>query len=150
LSARQKASLGKLAHAAYVFQRNLGLADGDEPAWRHDQVRQAVGVDGLRDASNSHYRALKSHFLALAGQPEKSFSVAMDTGINGGPDGETVEDHDQALWLVRDYCARNGISLRYPETIAARNFRRRSLDSCSSGQLRSILITVTRHGTPRA
>lgn len=73
--------------------------------WRHGQVFAATErrCRRLRDLKRSDFRAVKAHFLHLAGMTEQAFALHLRTGRAGSRAGaagdvvETVEQADRAI-----------------------------------------------------
>ena len=69
LSKKQLITLNIAAKQAYDYQLRMGGVDWETlDQWRHDQVKQCVGREGLRQCTNDHYRALVIHFATAAGK----------------------------------------------------------------------------------
>jgi hypothetical protein len=103
-----------IANAAWRRHRDLGLTAETFDQFRRRECQAACGAFGFTRAVNSQFRAIRSHFSALAGRPgdhERSLADALNTGRAGHPaaPAETVEDRDQALWLVRDALRKRGL-----------------------------------------
>lgn len=93
LSKKQKMTLGIIARKAFNFQQNLGLIEDGMSFtdWRRQQQKEAVGIDSLRKCRQSHYRPLRGHFKALAGdQSAAAFQDAVSPADD--PDRQTVSE----------------------------------------------------------
>lgn len=143
LSKRQISVLIRHARTAYDITVRAGLTDLGFDEWRHLQVAAACGCDGLTKARNRHFRAILSHFELLAGNSE-GINVAMHTGSAGGYAGETIEDREQAIWLIRDHLAHHKIHENYAISIARNNYKCHSLESLNAAQAMALLFTLRR------
>lgn len=143
LTKRQISVLIRHARTAYDIAVRAGITDLRFDEWRHIQVASACGCDGLTKAKNKHFRAILSHFELLAGNSD-GINVAMHTGSAGGYAGETIEDREQAIWLIRDHLSRHKISENYAVAIARNNYKCHSLDSLNAAQAMALLFTLRR------
>ena len=145
LSPAQIQVLVRHARRAYDRQREACLTDATFDDWRHDEVRAAVGADGLRSARNGQFRAILAHFLSLAGDDTASLSASMRTGprgLHGATPGETVEDQEQAVWLVRDLLKRHGVHENYALAICRDQFHVGRLEALNAPQAMALLATL--------
>lgn len=99
----------KAARAAFDQLATHGLIDQGVTfdAWRHAQVREAVGRDGLRACEHRHWRSLMAHFLTLAGRQEAALALRLRTGKvkdHGSPD-DTREAREKWCHLMREALA---------------------------------------------
>lgn len=71
------------AREALTYQIHLGNeAEGtDFREWRHAQVREITGKDGLTACAHDDFQPLMRHFQTLAGKDDKAFSAAMKEGM---------------------------------------------------------------------
>ena len=71
------------AREALTYQIHLGNeAEGtDFREWRHAQVREITGKDGLTACAHDDFQPLMRHFQTLAGKDDKAFASAMKEGL---------------------------------------------------------------------
>ncbi len=143
LSKRQISVLIRHARVSYDIQAKAGLTDLSFDEWRHLECARACGCDGLTKAGNKHFRALLSHFLLLSGD-SAGLKIALKTGPADGYQGETIEDREQAIYLVRKACKDAGLHENYARSIARRQFHVESLDALNAAQAMALLYTLTR------
>lgn len=100
LSKTQKATLSRIAEAAFQVQKKHGLIDSgiDVEAWRRAEAIAHVGFR-ISQANQSHYKPLRGHFLALAGKTD----VDTFNDLTAQPDAPDRASIAQAL---RDELAR--------------------------------------------
>lgn len=146
LSGPQKATLAIAARAAWDVQHAAGLTGDDMDAWRHEQVKIACGKDGLREANQTHYRAILAHFQRLAGQEEKSRQTWSKTGrVTGSAEvHDTHENREVARAIIRDLVAgsHGAISEPYVEAICRNKFEGRDLLHLTASELQQMVMTV--------
>lgn len=110
LTIAQKATLAQLATKAFHKQQTLGNTHGMTP----DQFRK-IGVftatdakaDGLRSATDDHFRRIKTHFTGLMEGDE--FSAAMAEGTEG---------RDRAVFRVDAAMKKGGFGPAYVAAIS--------------------------------
>lgn len=95
LTDKQKAVVCQLAATAFAFQRKHGLIEEGVKleAWRRAEQLAAVGVDSLTKCRQSHYRALRGHFEALAGKQ----GAGQLRDLTAGPDDPYRQAMGRAL-----------------------------------------------------
>lgn len=159
--------LAILAKKAFQFQLDLGnIEDGtDEKAWRHEEVKKAVGKDGLTALHSNDFRPVKAHFQLLCGEDDKAFETHMRSGKQRSQDApdDTRENRDQLAYLIREaldvhlsnaldpVVVSNGGPIRagYALFLARKKFRKPSLSSLDElaerltiEQLHQLLSTI--------
>ncbi len=97
--------LAREAHALAA-----GRGDGrDFDEWRHDEVERVTGRRGLTLCDQSHYDALKRHFLDLKGNVVGAFKWAKKEAQGN--------DVRQALWHLKALLGKRGLPLGYAEEL---------------------------------
>lgn len=143
LSKKQIAALIKAARRAWDCHKSAGLTDLSFDEWRHIEVAAACGCTGLTSAQNRHFRAILSHFLLLSGDAS-GVPVAVNTGAATGYHGETVEERDQALWLVREHMRKFDVHENYALAIVRNQYKVNSLSALNAAQAMALLFTLQR------
>ena len=130
LSRPQKTALVLFARTAF---HHLAARTGEDDfeTFRKDEAIKACGRR-ISEARNSHFSALKSHFLNLAGEAGRAFDSAMR---------EATNDQRIALNKLAEECAARGLDLKYPAAIAWNQFKL-PLDKCSAKQLWCLVFTI--------
>ena len=131
-----------LAKDAWQPLTGAGAIDEDFDAWRHREVLKAVRRNGLRDATHRDYKALRAHFLALAGKSVRAFKAAE----KAAPE---VADAEQARWLLQQACREfSGAWPGYPAAICARQYRCALAEATPRqlAQLAQLLFTIRNRG----
>lgn len=146
LTTAQKTRLAMLVKEAYTVQEQAGLVDGDEKTFRHEQVAVATGKAGLRECDNSNFRAIKAHFLRLAGRENEAAAQWAKTGrVQGSEEiGDTHENRETALAVLRETIALSGglVSEEYARTIAADQCGGREMEEMTASELQTLVYTV--------
>ncbi len=158
LSKKQLITLNIAITAAYKYQMGMGVIDHQTiDQWRHEQVMECVGCDGLRACNNSHYRKLVIHFERAQGK-----MVSWDRHILAGKptrehaEEDTFQNRDTKRALIHKdlqahaaEMARRGepdrtITALYVESLARAKFQatQQQLAHLTVDQLRQLLITV--------
>lgn len=101
LSRQETTNLVMTAQEAFNYQialRNIepGTRFDD---WRRDQVMDAVGLAGISKIGRSHFRAVKAHFLTLAGRDDEAFMLLNQTGQKRDH-GDPTDTHESAEAIV--------------------------------------------------
>lgn len=166
----QKSHLSQLAAKAYASMEKMDLIDNPSALsrsahmteWRHEETRKACGLASLKEATNSHFRSIKAHFLHLLGDDAGAFEMQMKTGKPYGRSEkkDTHESRETARHLIIselnhhyhrsrsphwcDAITENGgtITAPYVEAIARAQFQTDRLDSLTAAQLTRLLYTV--------
>ena len=145
LTKKQKLALVKLARDAWHIH-----GDGQKfDAWRHAECLAGAGVAGISQASNADYRRLRAHFLMLLGRDLESLRDSLATGPAFRP-GETVEDAEQARYVLRKCLTERGLPETYGLAICRQRFRCNSIDRLDAAQAMSIVFEVSRLYVPVA
>jgi hypothetical protein len=147
LTSAQKSSLAVLAKDAYAIQCRAGLCDMPPDDFRRLQVYIATGKNGLRECDNTHFRAIKAHFLRMAGRAAEADATWAKTGRVKGSDEihDTHENRETARSVLRDLVrlSRGAISDAYIEEILADRFHGASLDDLRASQLQDLVFVIT-------
>lgn len=105
MGSKEKQMLATAAGQAFKHQVSLGRVEPGQSfdEWRHDQVRDVVGKDGLRACAHAEFRPLLAWFQKLAGLDEKAFATQMRTGkvTTGGPADDTREARETIAHEMR-------------------------------------------------
>lgn len=116
LSAPEVRKLVMQAKDAYATQLAQGRVEPGQSFddWRHEQVFNVAGVDGLSKLSRSQFRAVLAHFLTLHGRDDEAFQVLAKTGKkrDHGPAGETYESAEAIVFRIREALAQHA---EFPE-----------------------------------
>lgn len=107
LHPNQRQILGRLSHFAFLKVRGDGATELDETEWRHAEVRHKTGRGGIRDCDQSHYAALKTHFLNLQGPR------AIVPALRAAEREVMGNDYHQALHRLAQLLAHHGKRLDY-------------------------------------
>jgi len=146
LTNSQKATLSMAARAAWDVQQKAGLADGDFDTWRHEQTEVACGIDSLRDATNSHFRAIMAHFLRLAGREDEAAKLWAKTGRVAGSNEvhDTHENRESARAILAQFILGSGgkIHANYVAAIAKNKFGEGDVYRLTARQLQDLAVTV--------
>lgn len=111
LSAPEVRKLLMQAKDAYAHQLAQGRVEPGQSFddWRHEQVSDVAGVDGISKLSRSQFRVVYAHFLTLTGKDEDAFKMLTRTGIkrDRGPASETYESAEALVFRIREALARH-------------------------------------------
>ena len=111
LSAPEVRKLVMQAKDAYGYQLAQGRVEPGQSFddWRHEQVFNVAGVDGLSKLSRSQFRTVLAHFLTLTGRDDEAFQVLTKTGKkrDHGPAGETYESAEAIVFRIREALAQH-------------------------------------------
>lgn len=146
LSQEQKASLAILATRAYQIHADLGTHDGlTATEWRHREIATATGgrVQGLREATQRDFVAIRRHFYELTGEVGKAFPDALRD------QGERA-DWELAWHKLEGACRQWGHAWPGYASAIAQNQFRAALNQCTTKQLWALFYTVTNRGRDKA
>lgn len=133
LTSAQRQRLAHIARRAWTHARDRGHTHDDPDTWRHGQVLQAVGLPGLRQLTQQHFRAVRGHFLQLLGHHRPALS---DIIASAG------EGHRQALFILTRECKARSLPLAYPAAIARTQFQNPHLNELTEKQLWCLIYTI--------
>jgi len=122
LTNRQKGYLAQLAMRAYNLRAAIARGarlpfDRTPEQCRHEEVKAAVGKDGLRLCDQADYKTVEGHFLSLLNRDGRAFNAHL---------AAATESHRLVMHKLTDQLSLMGKSLNYAEGIC-RNMTRRSL-----------------------
>lgn len=138
LSNAQKATLCIMSREAFDARADAH-ADDDFAEWRHEQQRVACGKDSLRDAVQTDYLAIRSHFKNLLGNSGGAFRDAVRA---------QTDDRNIALVKLRNECAIADIALEYANRIC-RAQNKCALTEASGKQLWRLIFTIRNRASAR-
>lgn len=121
---------------------NALAANGSEACfttWRHEQVKLAVGKNGLRLCSQLDYQGLRRHFLHLLGEDGQALKADLR---------HQSEPTRQARAVLAKALQRWGFHSSYAEAIC-RNQYKVELDDATPKQIWQIVYTVNKRGAKR-
>jgi hypothetical protein len=166
LTRAEKTALGMLAKAAwrYHVEHEDPLAElaassktAAETEWRHAQVAEATAGHplgqrrGIAELLRGHYRTVEAHFTARLGGDAAVVAGMVNTG---GRKGDTTEDREQAVYLLKQACVRWSYPFpAYPLGIARRRLKRPQLTDlrhAPAGKLKQILFQINTNGKAKA
>jgi hypothetical protein len=150
LTPAQKTALAMLAKDAFAIHLEAGLCDTDEKTFRHVHVTVASGKNGLRECNNSHFRAIKAHFLRLLGRHAEAEATWAETGrVQGSTEpGDTHENREAAMFILANLVriSEGAIDDNYVESIARDEFLefpQIGLAGLRASQLQTLVFVVT-------
>jgi hypothetical protein len=105
MGGKEKQMLAIAAGQAFKHQASLGRVEPGQPfdEWRHEQVRDVVGKDGLRACAHADFRPLLAWFQQLAGLDDKALATRLRSGkvTTGGPADDTREAREAIAHEIR-------------------------------------------------
>lgn len=114
LSPKQIQAIAIEAGKAWRIQRDCGLTDALENAWRQYQVQALVKRDGLRSCQDSQYKKLLHHFKTLNGSAHGETSFQTTHQSNEG--GDTLARREQLLALLANELGQHARRVENPLT----------------------------------
>lgn len=147
LTNKQKGALAKLARRAFALVCAQARGRGEEPEtntkafdrWRHEQVLEATGKNGLRCCDQDDFLKVRGHFHTLLGEDGKAFNDYMREG---------TDERRRAEVLLLQNLEKFGFKNDYAEAICMRMFKCHVLEA-SKDQLMNLVYTVRKRGYAR-
>ena len=149
LSLTQKATIGKLARAAWLAwaEREAFLAINTDlspsacyTAWRHVEQGKACGVQSLCACTQDHYGRLVSHFQALGGDA----AAAARTLVRDADNGRRI-----ARYKLGQELSKRGLQVGYAAAICRSKYKC-DLADASEGQLWKLVFDIRNRHKPEA